>query len=158
MNTATEIAELFARDLTRLAQELRAFTNDADLWRSVPGMSNSAGNLALHLEGNLREFIGRQLGGVPYERKRDLEFSSRDIPAAELMRRIEEIAGMIPRVIAGLSASQLESAFPVNIFSRTLSTQQTILSLYGHLNYHLGQIDCLRRVLTQSSAIEFAGL
>jgi hypothetical protein len=73
-NAAGELAALFRRDLNRLIQELRAFPSDEKLWAVLPGISNSAGNLILHLEGNLREYIGRQLGGVAYTRQRDLEF------------------------------------------------------------------------------------
>ena len=66
MPMALGIAALFSRDLTRLIQELQAFPNDETLWERAPGVKNSAGNLVLHLEGNLREFIGRQLGQVGY--------------------------------------------------------------------------------------------
>ncbi len=58
--SGAELAALFRRDLTRLAQELRAIPGDGALWTKPPGVSNSIGNLVLHLEGNLREYIGRQ--------------------------------------------------------------------------------------------------
>ena len=65
----TELAALYKRDLTRVIQEVQAFPDEASLWRIAPGVTNSAGNLVLHLEGNLREYIGRQLGGVAYTRR-----------------------------------------------------------------------------------------
>ncbi len=68
MSIAGGLAALFTRDLTRLIQELQAFPSDDILWQRAPGVKNSAGNLVLHLEGNLREFIGRQLGHVAYIR------------------------------------------------------------------------------------------
>jgi|SRR5215471_695689 len=43
------------------------FPTDELLWQTLPGVINSAGNLALHIEGNLSEFVGRQLGGLPYQ-------------------------------------------------------------------------------------------
>ena len=55
---AHELAALYTRDLTRLVQEISAFPDTATLWQTRAGITNSAGNLALHLEGNLREFIG----------------------------------------------------------------------------------------------------
>jgi hypothetical protein len=73
----TELAALFARDLQRLRQELDAFPDDAAVWATAPGVTNSAGTLALHLEGNLREYVGRQLGGRAYLRERRAEFSMR---------------------------------------------------------------------------------
>lgn len=45
-----ELAELYARDLTRLIQDLRAFPDTASMWRTAPGVTNAAGTLALHLD------------------------------------------------------------------------------------------------------------
>jgi hypothetical protein len=155
MAIAKEMETLFRRDLTRLVQELEATPAEA-LWKTLPGASNSIGNLALHLEGNLREFIGRQLGSVAYQRKRPAEFDSRDLPGEELIRRLSEVRDLIPGILAGLQASQWEATFPENVYGRPLSTQQFVIALYGHLNYHKGQIDYLRRILTAGKAIEFA--
>jgi hypothetical protein len=153
-----ELAALFRRDLTRLMQEITTFQDDAMLWSTVPGIANSAGNLTLHLEGNLREFIGRQLGGVAYQRQRPLEFSSSGLTAADLSARIEAVRELVPPVIAALSPEQCAAAYPENVYGAPISTGQFVLSLYGHLSYHLGQIDYLRRVLTAGSAVTFAGL
>jgi hypothetical protein len=154
----TELAELYRRDLTRLMQELQAFSDHEALWQIAPGVSNSAGNLTLHLEGNLREYIGRQLGHIPYTRQRNLEFSLRDIPAAELIQRIEGVKETVPGIVAGLTPTELQSTYPEMVFGTPISTQQLLMSLYGHLNYHMGQIDYLRRVLTGGTKIEFASL
>src|SRR5215471_5605156 len=64
MSEASDLAGLFERDLKRLRQQALTFTDDQKLWALVPGISNSAGNLMLHLEGNLRDYIGRVLGGL----------------------------------------------------------------------------------------------
>lgn len=157
MGFAHELAALFRRDLTRLVQELEA-TPQEHLWSTLPGTGNSVGNLAMHLEGNLREYIGRQLGKVAYRRERPREFSSRDVAKEELMRRLREVESLIPAILAGLEAEAWEAVYPEKIFGVPLSTQQTVLSLYAHLNYHLGQIDYLRRILTGGKAIDFATL
>jgi len=158
MSFAPELAALFHRDLTRLLQELEAFPDSGDLWQTLPGIGNSVGNLTLHLEGNLREYIGRQLGGLVFTRKRDREFSDSGIPVVDLARRIGDVRQRIPPIVAGLSAHQLQAPFPEEVFGAPISTQQLLFSLYGHLSYHLGQIDYLRRIVTQGSAIRFAGL
>ena len=158
MFNSEELSALFRRDLTRLIQEVTAFPEDAMLWSTVPGIANSAGNLTLHLEGNLREFIGRQLGGVAYRRQRPLEFSTSGITAAELSARIEAVRDLVPPVIAALSSAQCAAAYPENVYGKPISTGQFVLSLYGHLSYHLGQIDYLRRVLSAGAAVPFAGL
>jgi uncharacterized damage-inducible protein DinB len=155
---ATELSALYARDLTRLVQEISAFPDTATLWQTRAGITNSAGNLALHLEGNLREFIGRQLGKVDYTRDRPREFTDSGLEQEELFERLAAVREVIPRVIAHLTADELEAPFPELYAGAVLTTRQMLIHLAGHLNYHLGQIDYLRRVLTGDGAITLAGL
>jgi hypothetical protein len=69
LSVASKLASLFRRDLSRLLDQLRAIPSDDALWAAPPGVTNAAGTLALHLEGNLREYIGRQLGGTRSTRR-----------------------------------------------------------------------------------------
>ncbi len=156
--SGAELAALFRRDLTRLAQELRALPDDGALWSKPPGISNSIGNLVLHLEGNLREYICRQLAGVSYTRQRDLEFSQSGLALADLRARVEKLAKLIPEVVAGLSEADLTRLYPEEPFGSPISTAQYLVSIHGHLNYHLGQTDYLRRFLTGHGAIDFVQL
>lgn len=158
MDLAHELAALLRRDLTKLVQELSAFPDDRLLWERAPGVANSAGNLALHLEGNLREYIGRQLGGIAFTRERPLEFSTTGLPLVNLIARIERVKETIPAVVAGLSQETLDATYPENVLGVPLSARQFVIHLLGHLNWHLGQIDYLRRILTKGSALEFARL
>src|SRR5687767_435724 len=153
-----ELAALFARDITRLIQELHAFPNTPSLWKTAPGVSNAAGTLALHLEGNLREYIGRQLGGIDFTRDRPLEFSARGVSQSELIERLEAVKSTIPATIARLTEADLDARFPEQVLGVPMSSRQFLLHLYGHLNYHLGQVDYLRRFVTGHAAIELAGL
>jgi uncharacterized damage-inducible protein DinB len=155
---ATELAALFARDLTRLIQELRAFPDTASIWQTAPGVANAAGTLALHLEGGLRHFIGFHLGQIAYTRQRPLEFSARGVEQAELIARLDAVKEMVPRVIAGLSEAQLDKDFPEVVLDKPMPTRQWLIHLLGHLNYHLGQVDYLRRFVTGNDAIDLAGL
>ena len=155
---AADLAELVARDLTRLTQEIAAFPDDAALWTAAPGVTNTAGNLVLHLEGNLREYIGRQLGGVAYTRDRRQEFSQTGFMREEMLGRVETLGRSIPGVIRRLTDADLSRAFPEMMFGRELSTAQFLVHLHGHFNYHLGQIDCLRRILTQGGRVNFVEL
>ena len=155
---ATDLATLFTRDIIRLRQELEAYPDTASLWITGPGVTNAAGTLALHLEGNLREYIGRQLGGLDYTRDRPAEFSTRGVARADLLARIDAVAATIPAVVAGLSESALDAPYPEAILGRTWSTRQFLIHLNGHLNYHLGQIDYLRRLTTGAGSIQFAQL
>jgi hypothetical protein len=158
MSEATEIASLFRRDIRRVIQQLQAFPDSETLWSVSGGITNPAGNLVLHLEGNLREFIGRQLGRVDYQRKRDEEFNGRNVDAAEMITRMEAVLEMVPRVLESLSKEVLDAPYPESPLKGGVSTRQFLIHLNGHLNYHLGQIDYLRRALTGNGSISYAGL
>lgn len=155
MPANAELAGLYRRDLRRLTQELEAFPSQESLWGRLPGIANCAGHLFLHLEGNQREYIGRQLGGVAYRRERDLEFSLPPISKADLMARIAPLVELIPGIVQALPLEVLDAPYPEEVNGQVISTRQFLIHLIGHLNYHLGQIDYLRRVLTGDSAVEF---
>ena len=145
---AHDIAALFRRDLTRLLQELQAFdVDETALWKTLPGVTNTAGHLILHIEGNLREFIGRKMGGCPYTRHRDEEFNGPAIAFVNLVSRVEDLRAVIPAVVSELESASLETSYEEAL--------QYLVHLHGHLNYHLGQIDYLRRVLLRANAIDF---
>ncbi len=152
MSISIDLAALYRRDLARLARQLDAF-DDAHLWQTLPGVTNSAGNLMLHLSGNLRAFIGLPLGGVAYVRDRPREFSAADVPRAELAADLAELATLIPDVLDAVPAERWDALYPENVFGTPLSNRNFVIHLYGHLNYHLGQIDYLRRVLSGSGAL-----
>ena len=149
---SAELTALFRRDLARLVRQLDAL-DDARLWQVLPGVTNSAGNLLLHLNGNLREYIGRQNGGVPYVRDRPREFAAKDVPRAEMLAALTELASLIPGVIERMTEARWNDTFPENVLGEPLTNRQFVVHLYGHLNYHLGQIDYLRRVLTGEGAL-----
>jgi hypothetical protein len=148
MTMTGDLASLFRRDLERLKQQVDAFPNDELLWQTLPGVTNAAGNLALHIEGNLREYVGRQLGNLPYRRNRELEFSAKGMSRHELGTRIAELGRSIPDVIEQLSSEQMEIEYPQIVLQAATTTKQLLIHLYGHLNWHLGQIDYLRRLLS----------
>lgn len=157
MSQTADLSALYRRDLIRLTQQIEA-TPPEMLWATRPGVSNSIGNLALHLDGNLRDFIGNTLGGVGFIRQREQEFSTKGLSAAEVLERVRPLQDLIPGVIDNLTSEALEAVYPKNALGKPVSTNAFLIHLSGHLNYHLGQIDYLRRVLSGDSAIQLAGL
>jgi hypothetical protein len=158
MTLGEGLAALFSRDLTRLIQELQAFPADESLWQRAPGVNNSAGNLVLHLEGNLREYIGRQLGQVAYRRERDREFILNGVSRQDLVQRMEQVKELVATVVSRLSDNDLRAKYPEDVLQDPLSSHDFLVHLHGHLNFHLGQVNYLRRILTESSAVAFSGL
>lgn len=76
MLTETLIA-LFERDLNRVVNEIKSYADELNIWRVEQGIANSAGNLALHLIGNLNTYIGKEIGKTDFIRNRELEFSAK---------------------------------------------------------------------------------
>jgi uncharacterized damage-inducible protein DinB len=141
------LANLFTRDLTKLKTEIEAYTNESKLWDTELGISNSAGNLCLHLIGNLNGFIGSELGNSGYKRERALEFTLKNIPRAELLEKIDATINTVNKVLSELSEEQLEGEYPILVFKEKTTTEFFLLHLAGHLSYHLGQINYHRRLL-----------
>ena len=138
---------MLARDLRALRRELEAYGNERDLWRVQPGISNSAGNLALHLTGNLQYFIGTVLSGSGYVRDRDAEFGRRDVPKAELLREVDAAIAAVA-LLSKVPDADLAKPFPQPVAGVTLATGDFLIHLAAHFTYHLGQVDYHRRLLT----------
>src|SRR5688500_4900180 len=103
-----ELQSLFQRDLNRLKQEIEQYKDEPVIWRTDKDIKNSAGNLTLHLIGNLNHFIGAALGKTGYVRNREQEFSLKDVPRSELLAKIEETATMIEKVLTHLPEAVLQ--------------------------------------------------
>lgn len=143
----TTLIRLFERDLQKLANEISLYKDEDKLWLVKPGISNSAGNLCLHLIGNLNHFIGATLGHTGYVRYRDDEFSLKNIPRQDLLINIENIKLIVKEVVSSLPEADLQKDFPLEIFGKKDSTGFILIHLATHLTYHLGQINYHRRLL-----------
>lgn len=139
-------AELYERDLLKLRDEVKNFRDDYNLWRLKDGVSNSAGTLVLHLLGSLNFCIGNKIGNNGYVRDRLHEFSATDVPREELLAGIDKLIEVVKSTLAGISRERLEDIYPLEIYGQK-STAYYLTFFHGHLNYHLGQIDYLRRIL-----------
>ncbi|WP_310586229.1 hypothetical protein [Lacihabitans soyangensis] len=71
------LSAVFEKDLIRLKSEIEAYSDEEKLWIKAEGINNSAGNLCLHILGNLNNYIGAILGNTGYERNRPAEFSEK---------------------------------------------------------------------------------
>ncbi|MGN6297306.1 MAG: DinB family protein [Ginsengibacter sp.] len=141
------ITNFFERDLDKLKEEISLFKNEDDIWKIKDGITNSAGNLTMHLLGNLNHFIGKTLGHTDYVRKRDEEFSLKNISREKLISDINSLKEVIKNSLSNLSDEDLKKEFPVKIQEQTFTTQNMLIYLLAHFNYHLGQVNYLRRML-----------
>lgn len=141
------ISDLFLADIDKLIAEINLFKTESDIWQTKEGITNSAGNLTLHLLGNLNHFIGKTLGNTDYIRQRDEEFSLKNIHKEKLINDLKELKQTIINTLSKLSVENLEKDFPIAIRNEIFSTQMMLIYLLAHLNYHLGQVNYLRRML-----------
>ncbi|TCC88265.1 DinB family protein [Pedobacter frigiditerrae] len=140
---------IFNRDLNRLKTEIEAYQDEANLWKIDGDIKNSAGNLCLHLIGNLNTYIGAGLGNSGYIRNRELEFSLKDVPQSDLLMMIEETIKVVDESLSGLKDEDLAKEYPTLVFEEKTSTGFFLIHLTTHLTYHLGQINYHRRLLAQ---------
>jgi uncharacterized damage-inducible protein DinB len=139
--------KLFERDLNKLVDELNNFKSEQGLWTIEGNIKNSAGNLTLHLLGNLNHFIGAVIGESDYIRNRELEFSSRNVPVEQLIQKIIETKSIIKESLQKMDKSKLSEHYPIDVFGEKMTYEYFLIHLVAHLNYHLGQINYLRRLL-----------
>ena len=152
MTIQDSIAALLARELEGFQREVGLFPDDETLWRTLPGVPNSAGNLALHIAGNLQHFVGAVLGGSAYVRNRDQEFSRRTGSRGQLVEELQKAATVVRTVVPNLTDAVLEHDFPEAVIpNRRIQTLRFLLHLCAHASFHLGQAGYLRRGLTGQS-------
>jgi len=140
------LSELFERELLKLKDEINNFKDEENIWRIVDGITNPAGTLVLHLLGNLNYTIGTLIGGTGYVRNRDQEFSLKDVPRKKLIADIESTIEVVKTSLAGIEQTKLEETYPLEFWGQK-STGWYLTMFYGHFNYHLGQVNYLRRIL-----------
>ena len=97
----------------------------------------------MHLCGNLQHFIGHVLGGSAYDRDRVREFAAKDVPRAQLLDDVNSTIEAVDDALAQLDPIHLAQPYPIRVLPEEATTAYFLL----HLNYHLGQMNYLRRVL-----------
>jgi hypothetical protein len=148
----TVLANFYTRDIRKFIEELNLFRNEEDLWKIQGSVKNSSGNLALHIIGGLNHFIGALLAKTGYVRNRDLEFSSKGVKRKDLVDQLEELIPLTNQTLSSLTQERMEAEFPIQFDDASNSTAYVLVQLLNHLNYHIGQVNYLRRFFERESA------
>lgn len=138
---------LFYRDLNRLKIEIASYSREENIWIVDRGIANSAGNLCLHLIGNLQTYIGAEIGKTGYIRNREAEFSLKDISRELLLNKIDDTINVVDLALDKLNQYNLAAIYPILVFEKKTTTEYLLVHLTTHLTYHLGQINYHRRLL-----------
>jgi uncharacterized damage-inducible protein DinB len=143
------LSELYERDLVKLKQEIEDYVDAADLWLLEGDIKNTAGNLTLHIIGNLQHYIGAILGDTGYVRDREKEFSDSEVPREDLVRDIDETRAVVSSTLERITDADYSANYPIEVFGKPMTTGFFLIHLATHLNYHLGQINYHRRLLSK---------
>ena len=141
------LANFYERDIRKLIEEINLFQKEENLWKTSGTVKNSSGNLALHIIGGLNHFVGATLAHTGYVRNRDQEFIRKGVDRTDLINQLEALIPLITDTLNALTKEQMDSEFPIFFDKPKTSTSYVLVQLLAHLNYHLGQVNYLRRVL-----------
>jgi len=141
------LTKFFLQDLEKLKTEISSFKDERKIWEISGEIKNSAGNLCLHICGNLQHFIGAVLGNSGYVRNRDAEFSRKNVPFKELLKEIDDTIKIVKKTLNELPENKQKEIYIQKIFNEEMTTEQFLSYLATHFNYHLGQINYHRRLI-----------
>jgi len=142
------LADLYERDLNKLKAEIELYTDEADLWKKPGEVPNSAGNLCLHLNGNLQHFFGAILSDSGYVRDRDAEFSTTGVSREQMLADTDITLDVVRSTLTNLTDADLAATYRIEVFGKPMTTGWFITHLATHLTWHLGQINYHRQIVT----------
>lgn len=147
MTIIQSLKSIFRRDLEKLRLEIESYKDEKSIWHIDRDIANSAGNLCMHLIGNLNTYIGAEFGKTDYVRNRPLEFSIKDVPRQELIQKINDTIAVVEKSLDKIKPDQLDAEYPQPVFGYKMTTGYFLIHLAAHLSYHLGQVNYHRRLL-----------
>jgi hypothetical protein len=138
------LANFYERDIRKLIEEVNLFRNEENLWKTDGSVKNSCGNLVLHIIGGTNHLIGATLAHTGYVRDRDQEFIRKGVARKDLVAGLQ---ALIPLINETVTAQDMEAEYPIMFDDMKTSNSYVLVQLLVHLNYHLGQVNYLRRIL-----------
>jgi uncharacterized damage-inducible protein DinB len=152
MSVTADICRMLLREIATFRREVELFPDDESLWKTVPGITNPAGNLALHIAGNLRHFVGAVLGKTGYVRDRDAEFATRAGTREMVVSALDAAETDVAGTFAALDEAAMAAPYPSPPKGVEVTTQRWLIHLASHAAFHLGQAGYLRRIITGNGA------
>ncbi len=142
------LRRMFDESLPRIKSCLEKLSTEQVWWRPNEN-SNSIGNLVLHLNGNIRQWILSGIAGEPDLRKRPSEFSARQpMDTKTLISLLEKLHQDTYPVIRHIRLTNLLEKRSVQIYEET--GVSILIHVTEHLSYHTGQIAYITKMLLDS--------
>ena len=145
MSLASSLIPMVEQRAAAVEQALCDLAPDR-LWVRPAPSANPAGNLALHLAGNLMKYIALGIGGRPYTRDRAFEFQAVGLPLEEVMDPFLDAVSVVLSVLEDLDDASLDEPYGGPEFMGE-SKARVLLHSVEHLGYHAGQIVQLAKTL-----------
>lgn len=124
----------------RLESTVQRLSHEQTWWRPNPHC-NTIGNLLLHLDGNLRQWILSFLGGAPDTRRRQEEFQEvEQLAPEELLRRLKTTLDEVAGLLAKFPPEELGRSRRHPVLDREVTGMEAIYTVVEHFSMHLGQI------------------
>ena len=139
------LSDFYARDIRKFIDELNAFKDEHHIWQTAGSVKNSSGNLALHIVGGTNYLIGTTLAHTGYVRNRDQEFIQKGIARNVLVAELEKLIPLIEQTLRQYTDEDMAAEYPMMFDGMNTSKSYVLVQLLAHLNYHLGQVNYLRR-------------
>jgi hypothetical protein len=155
MHPETKTAELFLefsrkklleQYWPRMRRAVESLT-DKQVWWRPNSASNSVGNLLLHLNGNVRQWMVASFNRLEDGRDRPAEFAAEGatISGAALLERLGETIDEAAKVLARLTANDLLATYHIQGY--TVSGLDAVYQVVEHFGLHYGQIVYITKAL-----------
>ena len=121
---------------------------DDQIWWRPHESGNSIGNLLLHLNGNVRQWIVVPFGGVQDARNRPAEFAEkRQIPGAQLRERLDATLREVDEILRRMEPAALLQTYDIQ-HQRNVTGIEAIYHVVEHFAMHHGQILYITKLVT----------
>jgi hypothetical protein len=154
--TDTELAHLFlafsrkkllGQYWPRLKETVASLTDEQVWWRPNES-SNSIGNLLLHLNGNVTQWLVASFNREEDKRNRPQEFSERGhVPVRELLERLGATLDKADAVLARLTVADLLATYEIQGY-QSIRGLDAVYQVVEHFGLHYGQILYIAKSLT----------
>lgn len=146
---------LFDEGVIRIKKSLRLMREE-QIWHRPNDNSNSAGNLVLHLCGNVRQWIVSGLGKADDVRTRQAEFDERGpVPTEKMLADLDAVMADVEKVLDDLRPEDLVADHWVQGY--TESGLSILVHVVEHFSYHVGQITYIVKALNDLDVGYYAG-
>lgn len=138
--------KLIEQDWPRLRSSVEPLTEE-QLWWRPNAASNSIGNLILHLDGNMRQWLVASFNRQEDHRDRPSEFAAQGaISASALLNQLGATIDAAAQVLARLTPAELTAQHEIQGYK--VSGLYAVYQVVEHFAMHYGQILYIAKTLS----------